>query len=315
MALLLREQDVKRLLDMPTALECVERAFLELGNGRATNHPRARVHQKHEGLQVMMAGLPAFGVIGFKAYTWFTSGAKFLVNLYSSETGELLAIIEADLMGQIRTGAASGVATKWMARPNAETVGIIGTGYQARSQLQAMCAVRKVKRALALSRRSERVKAFCREMAPLLQVEVRPASDAQKLVEQSDILITATSSAEPVFDGDWLREGTHLNVIGGNALIRAEVDTTTVVRSHRIVADSREQAQVEAGEFLRPIERGLLFWEKIVELGSVVAGHVPGRGSAEEITFFKSMGIALEDLAVGAKVWERAVENKIGERI
>lgn len=315
MALLLRENEVEQLLDMPTALECVERAFFELGNGRATNLPRARIHQKHGSLQVMSAGLPAFGVIGFKAYTWFTSGAKFLVNLYSSETGELLALIEADRMGQIRTGAASGVATRWMSRKDAETVGIFGAGYQAESQLEAVSAVRKIKRILAFSRRREKTQAFCRKMEEKLKIEVRPAREARAVVEDSDIVITATSAQQPLFDGDWLRDGTHLNVIGGNALIRAEVDTTTVVRSHRLVVDSREQARLEAGELLQPIEKGLLYWEKIVELGAVVAGRAKGRESDSEITLFKSMGIALEDLAVGAKVFERALERKMGEKI
>jgi len=314
-ALLLREKDVEQLLDMPTALACVERAFTELGNGRATNQPRTRIHQKHGGLHMMSAALPAFGVIGFKAYTWFTSGSKFLVNLYHSETGELLAIIEADRLGQIRTGAASGIATRWMAREDARTVGIFGTGYQAQSQLQAVCAVRKIERVRAFSRRPDRRDVFCKTMEEELKIEVQAVPEARAVVEGSDIVITATTAVEPLFDGDWIEPGTHLNVIGGNLLGRAEVDITTVVRSGRIVVDSIEQAKAEAGEFLKVVQRGLMYWEKTVELGSVVTGRTKGRESTDEITFFKSLGIAAEDLAVGATVYERALAQRLGERI
>ncbi len=315
MAILLREQDVDQLLDMPTALNCVERAFIELGEGRATNLPRSRVHQRHGSLAVMPAGLPAFGVIGFKAYTWFTAGARFMVNLYSAETGELLALIEADRLGQIRTGAASGVATKWMAREEAETVGIFGSGYQAESQLRAICSVRKIKHVLVHSRRRGPLEAFCGKMEKILETKVQPAPTAKTLVEKSEILVTATTSKEPLFDGDWLNPGAHINAIGGNSLIRAEVDTTTILRSQNIVVDSKDQAKVEAGEFLKALEMGWLYWERIEELGRVVVGRVKGRKSPEEITYFKSLGIAVEDLAVGSKVLERAMERKIGERI
>lgn len=315
LALLLREKDVEQLLDMPVAITSVERAFAELGAGRATNNPRSRVHQKHGGLNVMSAALPTFGVVGFKAYTWYTTGSKFLVNLYHAETGELLAIIEADRMGQIRTGAASGVATRWMAPEDASTVGIFGTGYQAQSQLEAVCAVRKIRRIRAFSRREERRKQFSETMMRKLGVEVRPATTAREVVEDSNIVITATTASEPVFDGDWLKEGTHLNIIGGNSLIRSEVDVTTVVRSNIIAVDSLEQAREEAGELLNPIERGLLYWEKMVELGSIVARKKPGRGSREEITMFKSLGIAIEDLAVGVVVYGGALREKRGERI
>jgi ornithine cyclodeaminase/alanine dehydrogenase-like protein (mu-crystallin family) len=315
MPLLLLESDVEQLLDMPTAIKVVEQAFVELGCGRATNHPRSRIHVKHGGLQLMGAALPASGVVGFKAYTWFTSGSRFLVNLYSSSTGELLAIIEADRLGQIRTGAVTGVATRWMAREDAGTVGLIGTGYQARSQLQAVCAVRKIKRVLAFSRRAERRAAFCQSMEAELKVEVVPVSSPQDAVEPSDIVITATTGMEPTFDGDWLREGTQVNAIGGNSLVRAEVDTATIVRSSRIVVDSLEQAKIEAGDFLRPVDRGLLYWERVFELGAVVTGRVPGRESAREITLFKSLGIGLEDLAVGAIVYQRALEQKRGQPI
>jgi alanine dehydrogenase len=315
MALLLRETDVERLLDMPTALACVERAFVELGHGRATNLPRTRIHQKHGGLNLMAAGLPTFGVIGFKAYTWFTSGSKFMVNLYHSETGELLAIIEADRMGQMRTGAASGIATKWMAKEESTSIGIFGTGYQAQTQLQAVCAVRKIRRVRAFSRKIERRQSFCKTMEAALKIEVQPVAEARAVIEGSDIIITSTTATEPLFDGNWVSEGTHLNVIGGNSPLRAEVDTTTVLRSSRIIVDSLDQARVEAGEFLKCVERGLMYWEKVEELSSVVTGKSKGREGKGEITFFKSLGIALEDLAVGATVYEKAREQKVGERI
>jgi ornithine cyclodeaminase/alanine dehydrogenase-like protein (mu-crystallin family) len=232
--------------------------------------------------------------------------------LYSTETGELLAILQADRLGQMRTGAASGVATKFMARHDACTIGIFGTGWQARSQLEAMCAVRPIQAINAYGRDAARRQTFCTEVSQQLGVPVEPAASPEAVVKGMDVVITATNAREPLFDGNWLEEGAHVNAIGSNALIRREIDDTTVRRSSRIVVDSKEQARAECGDLLGALERGLVHWEEIRELGEVVAGFAPGRRQASEITLFESHGLAIWDLAVGMAVHEAAKAKGIG---
>jgi ornithine cyclodeaminase/alanine dehydrogenase-like protein (mu-crystallin family) len=312
MVLLLREHDVRALLTMEMALDAVEDVFRQLAEGRATNAPRTRVRVPGCTLHVMSGALVEPKIVGLKAYTATKAGARFVVLLYSGETGELIALIEADILGQMRTGAASGVATKYMARADASSVGIFGTGWQARSQLQAVCAVRPIRQVLAYSRTTERCEAFCSEMSQRLHVPVMPARRPEDVVRSADILITATTSREPVFDGRWLVPGTHINAIGGNALIRRELDEETLGRSHRIVVDSKDQARIECGEFLVAVEKGILCWEAIHELAEVVSGRLRGRDEASQITLFKSLGLAIEDVAVGLKVYERARRENVG---
>ncbi|HXF05710.1 MAG TPA: ornithine cyclodeaminase family protein [Blastocatellia bacterium] len=315
MTLVLTEHEVRTLLTMEMALEAVESAFRQLDRGQATNTPRHRVRIPGCTLHVMSGALVAQRILGLKAYTVTREGARFVVLLYDGEGGELLALMEADALGQMRTGAASGVATKYMARADAATVGILGTGWQARSQLEAVCAVRPIRQVLAFSRRPERCRAFCSEMSERLQVTVHPAAGPEEVVRSADILITATTSREPVFKGEWLSPGVHINAIGGNALIRREVDEETLRRADRIVVDSRDQAKIECGEFLVAIEKGILCWEAIHELAEVVSGRLPGREDASQITLFKSLGIAIEDVAVGLRVYERAIRENVGAHL
>ncbi len=315
MAWLLSEADVERVLTMEMALEAVEEAFREQAEGRAINEPRRRLRLPQGMLHIMSAAVLSRGVLGFKAYTSFRGGVRFLVCLYEAETGALLALIEANRLGQMRTGAASGVATKYMARPDAQTLGIFGTGWQARSQLEAICRVRPIRRILAYSRTPERRQAFCREMAAQLGLEVIAADRPEEVVTQADVLVTATTAREPVFDGHWLPEGVHINAIGGNSLLRREFDDEVIRRARTIVVDSRDQARIECGEFLHALERGRLTWEVVHELKDVVAGRILARRHPVDITLFKSLGIALEDVAVAVRVLERAQEEGLGQRV
>lgn len=315
MALLLTEADVEHLLTMELALEAVEEAFREQAEGRAINEPRRRLRVPRGTLHMMSAAVLARGVLGFKAYTSFPSGVRFLVLLYDAEAGSLLALIEANRLGQMRTGAASGVATRYMARPDAHTLGIFGTGWQAQSQVLAICAVRPIRRVLAYSRTPERREAFCQEMAARLGIEVIPAKRPEDVVAAADILVTATTAREPVFDGRWIPEGVHINAIGGNALFRREFDDEVIRRARTIVVDSKDQARIECGEFLHAIERGRLAWEAVHELKEVVAGRLIARQHPSDITLFKSLGIALEDVAVAVRVFERARQEGFGQAI
>ncbi len=315
MAILLRESDVEKLADMNVALDAVEQAFRLQGQKEADNAPRRRCRLNHGLLHVMSASLPTLGFAGLKCYTTVDGNARFLVHLYSASTGELLCILEANRLGQIRTGATSGVATKYMARPEVSRVGIFGTGYQARAQLEAVCAVRSVQNILACGRDAGKAEQFCREMADKLGVPVRVADSPEQTVREAEILITATDSKAPLFDGTWLAPGTHINAIGANFMARQELDVEAVRRAACVVVDSVEQAMLESGDLARAAEQGAFFWEDARDLGLVVTGEFPGREDATEITLFKSNGIALEDVALAARLYEAARKAGVGEPV
>jgi len=315
MTLLLTEEHVTELLDMDTAIAAVEEVLRDQSEGQATNRPRYRVAMPASQLHVMAAGDRRLGVTGLKAYTASRKGARFLVLLYDAESGDMLAMIEADRLGQMRTGAASGVATKYMARATADKVGIYGTGWQAESQLMAVCAVRQIKSIKVYGRNAERREAFARKMTSLLRVEVTPAESPEEAARGCSIVITATSAREPVLKGEWIDPGTHLNVVGSNFLSKAEVDVETIKRASIIAVDSIEQSRIEAGDLMPAIERGVISWESVTELGRIVAGRDRGRTSDEEITLFKSNGIALEDISTALRVYHLARERGVGEEL
>ncbi len=314
MALLLREKDVDELLDMQTAIEAVEAVLRNQAEGKATNRPRSRVILPTSQLHVLTGGDRRQGIYGLKTYTASRKGARFLVLLYESETGDLLAMMEADRLGQMRTGAATGVATKYMARADADTVGIYGTGWQAESQLAAVCAVRKIKSIKAYSRKPEHREKFAEKMTAMLGVEVVPVEKPEAAAGQA-ILITITSGREPVLRGEWIGEGAHLNAAGSNYLSKAEIDVEAVRRSTIIAVDSIEQSKIEAGDLLPAIERGVISWDTVTELGHIIAGRVNGRTSDQDITLFKSNGIALEDISTALRVYHLAKERGMGEEV
>lgn len=314
MALMLTEQDVTQVLTMTDAIEAVEKAFRLFGVGQATNQPRQRVRVPGSVLQVMAAGSATLGATGLKMYSIAGGRARFLVQLFDARTGQLDAIIEADKLGQIRTGAASGVATKFLARADTRTVGIFGTGWQARSQLAAVCAVRYVKHIKVYSRSNERRAAFADQMAQELGVEVVAVDDPEAVARGSDVVITATSAATPVLRGEWLEAGVHLNVMGSNAPLKTETDDEVWRRADLIVTDESAQARVEAGDLIAAAERGIIAWEQVQLLGEVVTGRL-ARTNREQITAFKSNGIALEDVATGLRVVELARQRGLGREV
>ena len=316
MALFLTEKDVNDLLNMDVALGAVEEGFRLLAEGKATNIPRARLRFTHGTFNFMSAAAPTLGVVGQKTYAVASGNpVRFYVQISSADTGELLALFEASAMGQIRTGAATGVATKHMARRDASTVGLIGAGYQARTQLEAVCRVRDVRSVRVFSPTPERRERFAAEMSAKLGVEISTASSAEACVRDADIAITITSSSRPVMSGEWLSPGTHVNAAGANHRMRRELDDEAVRRSNTIVADDVEQAKIECGDLIHPIERGLLQWEQVRNLSAVVAGREPGRTSDGDVTLFESQGLALEDIVTGIKVYQLAREGGIGQEI
>jgi len=313
MAIFLRESDVEKLANMQMALDAVEHAFRLQGEQGAENTPRRRSRLEKGYLHVMSASVPSWGVAGLKAYATTGGKTRFLVYLYRSSDGALIAVMEADKLGQLRTGAASGIATKCMARKDAGAVGIFGTGWQARAQLEGVCAVRPVQSVVAWSRIPENREAFCKEMTEKLGVAVQPASAPEEAAAEKQIVITATTAKEPVLKGEWLAKGAHINAIGANFPDRQELDVEAVRRCACVIVDSAEQAALESGDLAHASEAGAFFWEDAQELGAVVTGQYPGREDDDEITLFKSHGIALEDVALAAKIYEAAVAARIGE--
>jgi alanine dehydrogenase len=314
MTLLLREADVRALLTMPMALEAVEESLRQQGNGELSLHPRRRLKMPDNALlHYMAAGDPAQGFIGMKLYTSAHGAVRFVVPLFRSATGEMAALIEADALGQIRTGAATGVATKYLANANARRAGIIGTGYQARTQLEAVASVRRLERVRAFGRDPERRAQFCREMSARIGVEVEPIDSGENAVRGADIVITATSAMKIVLEGTWLSPGVHVNAIGANWAQKRELDDAAVAGADLIAVDSIEQAKMEAGDLILAFANDASRWNAVRELGEIVAGRIPGRTSANQITLFKSNGIATWDLAVAVRVYELAVARRMGQ--
>lgn len=314
MPLYLTEADVNRLVTMADAMAAVEACFRHQGEGRATTEPRRRVRVPEGMLHVMFAADQDAGVMGLKSYTTFAGGARFHVLLYSAENGSLLAMIEGDRLGQLRTGAASGVATKYLARADASVAAVFGTGYQARTQVEALAHARNLGEIRVYGRDPERRQEIANELCARLGLWILPVDSPEKALEGADIVTTMTSSTKPVFDGTLLRPGMHVNVTGSNSLLKREVDDATISRADLVTVDSLASVPLEGGDLLTPLQKGLLYPEALIELGQVVAGRYPGRSDAEQITLFKSHGIALEDIALAARVYQKALEQGIGER-
>lgn len=310
--LLLNEADVRGLLTMEMALQAVEEALRRMALDEAQNVPRSRCQTDHVMLHVLSAAVKSMGVLGYKAYGTSRQGANFHVGLFDGKTGELTAILQADYLGQVRTGAASGVATKYLARADAATIGLYGAGKQARTQLLAVCKVRPIKEIHVYSRNADARRGFCEEMTPLCGCPVLPAARPEDAARGKDIVITATNSRDPVLFGDWLSEGTHVNAIGSNFLGKAEIDLNTVKRAGCIAIDSKEQGKLEAGDFRAALDAGALHWPDVRELGAILVGRQPGRQNTSEITLFKSLGLGIEDVATAAQVVAKAKEQGVG---
>jgi ornithine cyclodeaminase/alanine dehydrogenase len=315
MTLLLTEHDVEQLLTMNIALDCVEAAFRALAVEGAVNHPRRRLRLNGGMLHYMASLIPTQNVFGMKIYPTGPGPTNFLIPLYDARTAKLLALIEGDYLGQLRTGAASGVATKYMARDDARVLGLIGTGGQARTQLLAICAVRPIERVLVFSRKPENRAEFVSAMQPHVRASIMAVDDPRAAIEPADVVATMTTATTPVFDGSWLAAGTHLNAAGSNHLRRREIDGATVARCARIAADSVEQAQMECGDLAAAVAEGILKWENVLEFADIVGGKAPGRESREEITLFESQGLSVWDIATAARVHELALQRGLGQQI
>lgn len=316
MALYLTESDVRQILTIPMAIELVETSFRRLAEGSATNHSRQRLQVPGKTiLNYMAAADAAGGYLGLKIYSIAKGSARFIVPLISAETGDLAALIEADYLGQMRTGAASGVATKFMARPDAHDAAVIGTGSQARTQLEAIACVRKLRRVRAYGRDPQRRDRFAKEMSARIGVSVEAASSAEEAVRGADIICTATTSTTPVVEGRWIERGAHINAIGINVAHKQEIDAEAVRRADVVAADSPAQSRHESGDLIHAYGDDGSKWANVREVAQIVAGKIPGRANPGQITLFKSNGIAIEDVVTAARVYEMARERGIGREV
>jgi ornithine cyclodeaminase/alanine dehydrogenase-like protein (mu-crystallin family) len=311
-ALYLTEADVARLVTVEDAIAVLEEAFALWREPGTTNLPRQRARLGGGTFNLVGAACDKKGIFGLKAYFGGKGGARYHVLLYAAD-GNLLAMIEADLLGALRTGAASGLATKLMANQDARTLAVIGAGKQAHTQAAAVCAVRKIERIRVYSRTREHRTAFAFTLADELGVETEPVGDGETCVEGADVVVTITKSAEPVCRAAWLKPGAHVNAAGANAADRRELDPESILRAAVRVTDDRAQAQVEAAEFRDLVSAGRLSWDDVDELGDVVAGRVAGRRAASDITVYKSLGIALEDIAFAELIYRRALAARVGK--
>lgn len=264
-------------------------------------------------VNTMLAADYEAGIYGFKTYTATSGIFRFFVYLYDTETNNLIAVIEANRMGQLRTGAATGIATSLMARMDAVEVAILGSGSQAPAQLEAVCQVRNIQRVRVYSATQPNRERFANKMSCSLDVEVISVDSSMKAIERADIVVTITNSQTPVFNGDWLEPGMHVAAVGGADPYVRELDDKAVRRADLIVVDDLSQTKIESGELMIPASKGLITWEQMYELWQVVDGEISGRRTNEDITLFKSLGMALWDIAVANVVYNKATLSGKGK--
>jgi len=312
----INESEVKSVFTMPLAVEAVEKISLRQAAGEVLVHPRRRFElPRGVFFHHMAAADITGGFVATKQYTYVGGKLKFIVSLFSMESGDLLALIEADVLGQMRTGAASGVATKYLARKDAMSAAIIGTGGQARTQLEAIAVARKFTTVKVYGRDLERREKFANDMSAKLGISVKAAASSSEATMGAAVICTATSSSEAVLDAESVAPGVHINAIGANHMRKRELDAATVARCTRIFVDSIEQSKQEAGDLVLGFAGHEQRWDTVRELSSLVAGICPGRTEEDQITLFKSNGIAAWDLAAAVCIYRLAREQKLGREL
>ncbi|MGQ9803404.1 MAG: ornithine cyclodeaminase family protein [Anaerolineae bacterium] len=321
---ILSHSDVRRALPMREAVEAMKRAFAQLSTGQADVPLRTPIHvPRHNGLTLFMpAYLAADDQMAVKIVSVFNDNPArglplihALVVVVDAETGRPVAVMEGGSLTALRTGAASGAATDLLSRPDAAIVAVFGAGVQGRTQLEAVCAVRPIREAWVYDVDPQRAQAYAREMGEPLGIPVHVATSPAEAVRQADVICTATTSTTPVFDDADVRPGTHINAVGAYTPQMREIPTETVLRA-RVVIDHRTASLAEAGDLLIPIQEGRMTEQHIwAELGEIAAGLKPGRLSPDEITLFKSVGVAVQDVAAAAAVLEAARRQNLGVEI
>ena len=312
MALFLKDEDVAQCVTMDAMLEAIESMQRQYGDGQAHNMTRRKIIADSGMLSVMGGGLFHQGLLGVKTYTVVKGSYSFQVSLYDANTGELLLYTQANRLGQLRTGATTGVAVKHLANSEDAAVGIIGTGGQAPTQLEALSKVRGIKKIKAYSRTQERREEFARRMTDTMGVEVSAATSNEDAVRDCDIVLCIAATMDPVVEADWLKDGSTLIGAGPTTWRAREVDEAVITRAGKLIVDSMEQAAIEAGDLCSAVDKGIIQWSKVHELRHVVSGAVTGRDSKDQVVYAKIMGTGVADVAAAKLAYDSAKAAGLG---
>jgi ornithine cyclodeaminase/alanine dehydrogenase-like protein (mu-crystallin family) len=305
----LSEDDVRAVLSPADAVDAVEACFERMARGAVEIAPRRRLRLEDGRLADMAASDVELGLAGAKVYAGFAEGAAFVVTLFSAAEPSLVAVIAADHLGRLRTGAASGVAARHLARDGAQSLGVIGCGSQAETQVECIrAAVPGTERVVVYCRTEKDLHAFCKRVGA-------EAGESHRDPAEQDVVVTITTSRDPVLRGEWLHPGALVCACGANVLGARELDNVVLERASFVCCDSKEQARLESSDLVEPIETGTLDWLEVHELHEVVGGELPGRQSDDDVVVFKSNGIAAWDVAVAAKAVELARERGVGTEL
>jgi ornithine cyclodeaminase/alanine dehydrogenase-like protein (mu-crystallin family) len=317
MAIFLSEADIRSLVTIQDAVDAVDKVFRHQGEGGVINPPRQQIDMPGGGylrLTSAIVGPMKKLAVKVSCSSIFESNSGRTLILVDAESGRVDAIIEVHGLGAMRTAAASGVATDALALPDADSIGIVGAGRQAETQIAAICCVRPIKRVVVAARSQERLASFCQKMSKELGIPVTPAERPDDIYD-CPILVAATTSAEPVLFGDKVRPGTHINAIGANRLERQEIDDAVIPRCAIITVDNKVQSKLESAALLRAVEQGAITWDDVQDLGEYMTGPDAGKRAADAITLYNSHGVAMEDVALGTKAWELATEKGVGVEV
>ena len=312
MTLFLKDEDVAQCVSMDAMLEAIESMQRQYGVGQAYNMTRRKIIAESGMLSVMGGGLFDQGLLGVKTYTVVKGAYSFQVSLYDANTGELLLYTQANRLGQLRTGATTGVAVKHLANPGDATVGIIGTGGQAATQLAAVSKVRGIKKIKAFSRNQDRREEFARRMTDTMGVEVFAAASNEDAVRDCDVVLCIAATMEPVVEGAWLKDGSTVIGAGPTTWRAREVDEDTLKRAGKLIVDSTEQAAIEAGDLCSAVDKGIIQWSKVHELRHVVSGAVTGRDGQGQVVYAKIMGTGVADVAAAKLAYDSAKAHGLG---
>ena len=324
--LFINDHEVRALITPKMAIEAAKAGMKEYGIRKATNMPRSKIILEDGLFRAMMASIPSLDVVGIKQGMWLSSEAKGktneverrteLVTLFSISEGRILAVINSPTLNQLRTAAGSGLATEYLSREDSSSVGVIGTGPHALSQLEAVAAVRHVKNIYVYSRSEENRLKFVEKAESVLSASVEAVNTSTKAVKQSDIIIEATYSRTPVFNGEDVLEGTHINSIGSSFAGKQVIPDSLFSKLSLYVVDFKEQAIYDgSGDILNPIAHGFLEYNSILDLGEIVAERHKGRINVTDITLYKSLGMGLLDVSVAKSVYDEALIKGVGLEI
>jgi ornithine cyclodeaminase/alanine dehydrogenase len=319
MTLILGPRDVAAATNMPAMIDVIEEGLREQAAGAVEMPPRMNLPTNRGFFRVMPAVMKQSGVMGVKIFNGSVEdGVRYVIAIYDESSGALLCLLDAAYLTGARTGATTGIATRYQAREDATTVGVIGSGLEARTNLAAVCAVRGIRSGRVFSPNPERRKKFAQEVSNTHQIDLRPADSAEAAVAAADIVIVATNTTgapDPIaYRGAWMEPSQHVNSIGSTGGHLREIDTETFSRADRIAVDSQVQVEGESGDVLDAIEAGTWDASKVTELTEMVSG-APGRGGREEITLFKSVGTAVQDVMSGYAVYQEAKRLGLGDEV